>query len=339
MNILGIETSCDETAVSVVEGIRNRLTIRSHIISSQIPTHRKFGGVVPEVAARHHVINMIPVAAAALRQAHMTHRNIRAIAVTRGPGLVTSLRVGVQTAKALSYAWHLPLIGVNHMEGHIYANWQGSPHIKFPVLCLVVSGGHTELILMRNHGDYRLIGRTRDDAAGEAFDKVAKLLGIPYPGGPHIQQLAAKGDPKRFPLPRPMLHNKDFDFSFAGLKTAVLYLVKREFPHGHIPIADVCASFQQAVTDVLVAKTVRAAQHEKVKTVILAGGVAANKPLRAELGTTLRQQNPLIDYQTPALNLCTDNASMIAMAGYFHARHEDYGNWKTMEANPNWELV
>lgn len=339
MHILGIETSCDETAVSVVTGRRDRLEINSHIISSQIKTHRKYGGVVPEVAARHHVINMIPVVDQALRDARLAPRQIDIIAVTKGPGLISSLRIGVQSAKALAYAWGKPILGINHMEGHIYANWNGSQRIHFPALCLVVSGGHTELILMRRHGAYTLIGRTRDDAAGEAFDKVAKLLGIPYPGGPHIQRLAEKGDPARFALPRPMLYDKNYDFSFAGLKTAVLYLVKKEFGTKKPPLPDLCASFQQAVIDVLVKKTVRAAEHYKVRSVLLAGGVAANGPLRDGLGAALRESAHAITYVQPDLKLCTDNASMIAMAAYWHARKQERGNWKTLEADPNWELV
>ncbi len=339
MYILGIETSCDETAVSVVRGQRNTVDIVSHIISSQIPTHRKYGGVVPEVAARHHVVNMIPVVHEALRRAKLTAHDIDVIAVTRGPGLVTSLRIGVQSAKALAYAWHKPLLGINHMEGHIYANWFAHPPIQFPVVSLVVSGGHTELIHMPRHGTYRLIGRTRDDAAGEAFDKVAKLLGIPYPGGPHIQQLADKGDATRFDLPRPMLHTKNYDFSFAGLKTAMLYLVRKEFSQKKPPLPDLCASFQQAVIDVLVHKTVRAAQEYQARSVLLAGGVAANEPLRTQLGAALHKLNAKILYTNPPLKLCTDNASMIAMAAYWHAKKKERGSWKTMEADPNWELV
>ena len=229
MIILGIETSCDDTAVSLIRGTKNKLTILSHIVSSQIMTHRKYGGVVPEVAARRHVINIIPTLDSALRQAKISSDKIDVIAVTRGPGLVTSLRVGVQTAKTLAFAWGKKIIGVNHMEGHIYANWLGHHKILLPALCLIVSGGHTELILMKNHGQYKLVGQTRDDAAGEAFDKVAKLIGLKYPGGPLIQKLAKQGNANRFNFPRPMLYQKNYDFSFSGLKTAVLYLVKKEF--------------------------------------------------------------------------------------------------------------
>lgn len=339
MHIVGIETSCDETAVSVIEGSGNTIHIKSHVISSQISTHQKYGGVVPEVAARHHMINMIPTVHAALRKAGCKPSHIDLIAVTQGPGLVTSLRVGVQTAKTLSYAWGVPLLGVNHMEGHIYANWQGKVQIKFPVICLVVSGGHTEIISMPKHGTYHLIGRTRDDAAGEAFDKVAKLMGVPYPGGPHIQKLAEQGNPARFAFPRPMLSQQNYDFSFAGLKTAVLYLVRKKFTPRTIPLADVSASFQQAVIDVLVGKTVRAARDFSARTVVLAGGVAANAPLREQLKEAIRRLSPRITYSTPPLSLCTDNASMIAMAGYWRARKKKFSDWKTLEADPNWELV
>lgn len=339
MDILGIETSCDETAASVITASRNTLSIRSHIISSQIPTHRQYGGVVPEVAARHHVMNMMPVIDAALHDAHITPQHLSAIAVTRGPGLVTSLRVGVQTAKTLGYLWRTPLIGVNHMEGHLYANWLGVQKVAFPVIALIVSGGHTEIIRMPQHGTYQLIGRTRDDAAGEAFDKVAKLMGVPYPGGPHIQKLAEQGDPTRFDFPRPMINRDNFDFSFSGLKTSVLYLIKKQFAGKTVPVADISASFQQAAIDVLVTKTVRAAQTYNAQTVMLAGGVAANTPLRTALQERVAATMPKTIYHVPALKLCTDNASMIAIAGYWHARAKDFDDWRTLEADPNWELV
>lgn len=337
--ILGIETSCDETAVSIVTGNRGRLTIDAQIISSQISTHQKYGGVVPEVAARHHVHNMIPVITEALRTARRTPDDIDVIAVTRGPGLITSLRIGVQTAKTLSYVWNKPLIGVNHMEGHVYANWLDQSKVVFPVLCLVVSGGHTQLILMTGHGGYRLLGQTRDDAAGEAFDKVAKMLKLPYPGGPRIQKLARQGSANRFAFPRPMLNQPNDDFSFAGLKTAVLTVLANEYQTKKPPLEDICASFQQAVIDVLVQKTIRAAKKHNAKTVILAGGVAANQPLRNQLKRAIHALNPHIRYSTPPLSRCTDNATMIAMAGYAQLQKNNYDDWRTMESDPNWELV
>ena len=339
MNILGIETSCDDTAVSVVRGDKNRVTILSHLISSQLATLKKYGGVVPEVAARQHVTSIMPTIDVALREAHITQKNIDVIAVTAGPGLITSLRVGVQAAKTLAYAWNKKLIGLNHIEGHLYANWYEHPELKFPTLCLIVSGGHTELVLMKGHDDYRLIGQTRDDAAGEAFDKVAKLLGIGFPGGPRIQQLAAKGNPARFDFPRPMLKEKNYDFSFSGLKTAVLYFVKKEYSHKTLPLPDICASFQQAVVDVLVEKTIRAAKEFRVKSIVLAGGVAANQSLRQLLESAIKTRLNKVAFSTPPLKLCTDNGSMIAVAGYYHAKRKHFSDWKKLEANPNWELV
>ena len=339
MIILGIETSCDETAVSLIHGKNNKVVILSHALSSQIKTHRRYGGVVPEVAARQHLLSILPTTTLALNQAKIHPKKINVIVVTAGPGLITSLRVGVQTAKILAYAWQKKIIGLNHMEGHIYANWYKNPNIQFPALCLVVSGGHTELILMKRHNSYQLIGQTRDDAAGEAFDKVAKLLKIGYPGGPKIQALAKKGNPQKFNLPRPMINQQNYDFSFSGLKTSVLYLIKKEFYHKKLPQADLCASFQQAVVDILVKKTIMAAKTLKVKNVLLAGGVAANLALRQQLGQQLKKDLPESGYYIPPPYLCTDNASMIALAGYFRAKKNDFIPWQTLEANPNWELV
>ena len=340
MKILAIESSCDETAASIIHGTKKRRRLLSHIIASQIKTHQRYGGVVPEVAARQHIKSIIGVIDHALRTAKLTPDDLDAIAVSAGPGLITALRVGVQTAKTLSMAWNKKLIRVNHMEGHIYANWHDTTDIPLPAIGLVVSGGHTELILVKKHGDYQLIGRTRDDAAGEAFDKVAKILGIGYPGGPKIQRLAERGNPKRFTFPRPMLTHQNFDFSFSGLKTSVLYMVQKQFPGKQIPLADICASFQQAVLDVLVQKTIRAAQNHKVKSVLLAGGVAANKPLRQQLADSVKFTfNNKIPFYLPPLDLCTDNAGMIALAAYYHALKKDFISWKNLDADPNWELV
>lgn len=339
MIILGIESSCDETAISLLRGNKNKVNILSNTIASQIKIHQKYGGVVPEVAARQHVTSIIPTLDTSLLQAKIKPKDIDAIAVTSGPGLVTSLRVGVQTAKSLSLAWSKKLIKINHIEGHIYANWFNNPEIPMPALCLVVSGGHTEIILVTKHGQYKLIGQTRDDAAGEAFDKVAKLLGIGYPGGPVIQELAAKGDPNFFEFPRPMLDQNNYDFSFSGLKTSVLYFIKKKFNNKKLPLSDICASFQQAVIDVLTYKTISAAKELNVKSILLAGGVAANKPLRQNLKKYIKNQLPTVKYFIPPLDLCTDNASMIAIAGYFHALEKDYTDWRKLDANPNWELV
>lgn len=339
MRILGIETSCDETAVAVVEGRGERLRILRNLVASQVAIHAKYGGVVPEVAARSHVEAIVPL----LQKAVGRGRQFDAIAVTSGPGLMTSLSVGVETAKALSYLWEVPLVRVNHLEGHIYSNWPQPvgeiPKFKaqipnFPAMCLIVSGGHTELVLMKRHGSHKVIGATRDDAAGEAFDKVAKLLKLGYPGGPAISKLAQKGNPSAIPFPRPMIDSADFEFSFAGLKTAVLYMVQKE----KLIVADVCASFEQAVVDVLVSKTVRAAKKYKVKTVLLGGGVAANKKLRATLRTALAEELPAVGYREPAFVYTGDNAAMIAAAGYFLARAKKFTPWERLKADANWEL-
>ncbi|XOU94254.1 MAG: tRNA (adenosine(37)-N6)-threonylcarbamoyltransferase complex transferase subunit TsaD [Candidatus Kerfeldbacteria bacterium] len=339
MIILGIESSCDETAISVVKATAGRFEILSHVVASQIKTHKKYGGVVPEVAAREHVVNIIPVLETALTKAKITPKDISNITVTKGPGLITSLRVGVQTAKTLSVTWNKKIVGLNHMEGHIYANWYENPNLRLPALCLVVSGGHTELIEIKKHNNYKLIGQTRDDAVGEAFDKVAKLLELGYPGGPMIQKIAKKGDPYSYKFPRPMINQNNFDFSFSGLKTSVLYLVKKQFNNKNVPVDNIAASFQQAAVDVLVKKTIKAAKKLKIKTVLLAGGVAANKPLREQLGQAVTKELPNTKYHYPPLKLCTDNATMIAIAGYHHAKQKDFSDWKKLDADPNWELV
>ena len=331
--ILGLETSCDETAAAVVSDGR---TILSTVVASQVDLHRKYGGVFPEIASRQHVLDIVPVIQETMSQAKAEWAALEAVAVTSGPGLVGSLLVGVNFAKALAWATGLPLIGVNHLEAHLYANWlicasdrsqeMGvPPPPEFPLLCLIVSGGHTDLVLMADHGAYRVLGRTVDDAAGEAFDKVARLLELGYPGGPAIQAAAEDGDAERFELPRAML-KQGYDFSFSGLKTAVLRIVKKyehgstpasdpRVPAAQLPVADLAASFQAAVVDVLVQKTRHAVHEFEVKEVLLAGGVASNGLLRqrmkAEIGTPVR-------YPPPAL--CTDNAAMVASAGYFKHR-------------------
>lgn len=343
MLILGIETSCDETAISLLDFQKdNHIKLLANIVSSQIKIHKKYGGVVPEVAARQHLVSILPTISFALAKAHLKPQQIDVVAVSSGPGLITSLMVGVETAKVLAYAWQKLVIGLNHIEGHVYANLLVNgklAKIDFPALCLVVSGGHTELIYMKNHGHYQLVGRTLDDAAGEAFDKVAKLLKIGYPGGPAIEKLAKKGNPKAFDFPRPMLNYKNFDFSFAGLKTSVLYLVKNlPYAISHKLLADLCASFQQAVVDVLTEKTVRAAKELKVKTVMLAGGVAANQKLRQTLEAKIKKLGK-ITFLKPNIAFCTDNAVMIALAGYFHALKKDFTPWQKLKADPNWELV
>jgi len=304
MKVLGIETSCDETAAAVVEdGAR----ILSNQIASQVEIHARYGGVVPEVASRQHLLSVIPVIEQAMAKAGATWSDLAGIAVTIGPGLAGSLLVGVNVAKAIALAHGLPITGVNHLEGHIYANWLADYSIDFPVVCLIVSGGHSDLVLMRGHGDYVVLGRTRDDAAGEAFDKAARILGLGYPGGPAIEQAARRGTAS-IQLPRAWLKGSN-DFSFSGVKTALLRLAEA----GRISsVADAAASFQQAVIDVLVAKAVSVAKERRVKQILLAGGVAANGLLR----TWLVKNSP-IPVLVPQPILCTDNAAMIAACGYY----------------------
>lgn len=343
MRILGIETSCDETSVAVVDFRNRKFVVRSNVVYSQVLTHAKTGGVVPEVAAREHCIKIVPVLDKAVRQSGATRRNVDAIAVTAGPGLITSLAVGVEAAKTLAAVWKKPLVPVNHIEGHVAANWLRNEKIHFPALCLVVSGGHTELLLLRNLMKPRCIGRTLDDAAGEAFDKVAKLLRLGYPGGPAISKVAEKGNTATYTLPRPMLAAKNPDFSFAGIKTAVMYIAtgvpgNAKFPGQKIVKADMAASFQQAVVDVLIGKTVRAAQQYNVRSVLLAGGVAANGELRKQLQSAVERSVPHANYFQPALEYCTDNAAMIAARGIQLFRQRKSWPWQKVHADPNWEV-
>jgi len=307
MKILGIETSCDETAAAVVEeGTR----ILSSQIASQVEIHARYGGVVPEVASRQHILAIIPIVKQAMAEAGVTREELSGIAVTIGPGLAGSLLVGVNAAKAIALAHGLPISGVNHLEGHIYANWLDNQSIDFPVVCLIVSGGHSDLVLMRGHGDYVVVGRTRDDAAGEAFDKAARILELGYPGGPAIER-AAKGGTATIQLPRAWLKGSS-DFSFSGVKTALLRLVEA----GKISsVADAAASFQEAVIDVLVTKTLTLAKERRVKQILLAGGVAANELLRQRL--VERSPLPVL---VPKPVLCTDNAAMIAACGYYRLK-------------------
>ncbi len=308
MKVLGIETSCDETAAAVVEdGVR----ILSNQIASQVEIHARYGGIVPEVASRQHILAIIPILKQAMAEAKVSWGDLDGIAVTTGPGLAGSLLVGVNVAKAIALAQGLPITGVNHLEGHIYANWlvDHSPGVTpfFPLVCLIVSGGHSDLVLMRGHGDYVVLGRTRDDAAGEAFDKAARILGLGYPGGPAIQE-AAKNSAASLQLPRAWLKGTN-DFSFSGVKTALLRLVEGGKVSSR---ADAAASFQEAVVDVLVTKAVAVAKECRVKQILLAGGVASNELLRNWL-----VKNSPIPVLIPELVLCTDNAAMIAACGYY----------------------
>lgn len=308
--IMGVESSCDETAVAI---IKNGREIAANVVASQIESHKRFGGVVPEIASRHHVEQITLVLEEAMEQAKISFSQLDAIAVTEGPGLVGALLIGVNAAKALAFSQGIPLVPVHHIAGHIYAN-RLVKEMEFPLLALVVSGGHTEIVYMKEHGHFEVIGETRDDAAGEAYDKVARTLNMPYPGGPHIDRLAQEGNPT-IDLPRAWLEENSYDFSFSGLKSAVINTVHNAEQRGEtIKPEDLAASFQASVIEVLVKKTMRAAEEYKVKQVILAGGVAANKGLRSAL-TEAFSALPTIDLVIPPLSLCTDNAAMIAAAG------------------------
>lgn len=324
MKILGIESSCDETGVAIVEDGQKILT---NVISSSVNLHKKYGGIVPEVAAREQVKVIIPAIQEALNGADLNWENIDAIGVTVGPGLIGSLLVGTEIAKTLSSVLDKPLVPVNHLIGHIYANWLTSGNSKqsavskqpqFPLVALIVSGGHTDLIYMKGHGQCKWLGGTRDDAAGEAFDKVARLLGLGYPGGPEIEKIADKGNPKTFNLPRPMIDSTDWDFSFSGLKTAVVNLVhsSKFIVHSKKNVADIAASFQQAIADVLVKKTLAAAKKFGAKTIVVGGGVAANLALRSQLPDYSRKLG--INVRFPNIKLCIDNGAMVASAAFYN---------------------
>lgn len=310
---LGIETSCDETAAAVVLDGRNVL---SNIISTQIPLHQKFGGVVPEIASRRHIVNIMPVVDEAIRAASIELRDIDQIAVTYGPGLVGALLVGVSTAKTLAFALERPLIAVNHLQGHIFANFLSHPELEPPFLSLIVSGGHTALIKMKTYNEFDLIGQTRDDAAGEAFDKIARVMGLPYPGGPEIDKLARLGNPKAIEFPHPKVEG--CDFSFSGLKSAVLNWLNSAQMRGEtINNADVAASFQRTVVDSLIEKTLDAAKESGLRSIVLAGGVAANSALESRLRAECEKHG--LEFWYPSKILCTDNAAMIACRGYYQS--------------------
>jgi len=353
MRILGIETSCDESAVAYLDVHKGKVRSLEHLVASQM-IHEQYGGVVPEVAAREHVgtlpllLDGIAKKVIGKKDGNALGKKVDVIAVTQGPGLVTSVRVGLDTARTLASAWKKDLIGINHLEGHIYANWlPGGGFAEaiekdkwmFPALVLIVSGGHTELLLMKGHGKYTLLGATRDDAAGETFDKVAKLLGLGYPGGPLISAHAEKGDRDAYDFPRPMITSPQVDFSFSGLKTAVLYFLRKQPAEnwGEQLVNDVAASAEKAIVDVLVTKTARAARMTGAKTVVLAGGVAANSYLRQRMGEEFNGVSE-VHYVQPHLKYCTDNAAMIAMAGYFNSVRGKTTNWKTADVKIGWGL-
>ena len=374
MLILSIETSCDETAAAVTKSESAGFALLSNIVSSQVALHAEWGGVVPNLAAREHLKNILPVIQEALQKANVKQKDIDLIAVTNGPGLIPALLIGVSAAKTLSYLWGVPLIGIHHIEGHIYANFirkvkshppageagklkVKSEEVKLPLLCLVVSGGHTQLVLMKKHLDYEIIGETQDDAAGEAFDKVARILELGYPGGPALSARAANYKQIKNTnyqildtvLPRPMINSKDFNFSFSGLKTAVLYkfraLQKDLSPtEKELLVTELSFEFQQAACDVLIKKTIAAAQKYAVKTIMLAGGVSANLELRNQLNEAIKKELPNVSCVVPDLIYTGDNAAMIGTAAHFRytlAKNKNIWdkNWKNLETNANLKLT
>lgn len=360
--VLAIETSCDETAISIIRSKDGKLTVLSNEISSQVKLHAKWGGVVPNLAAREHVKNITPLLELSLKNAGIEAKDVDAIAVTHGPGLIPALMVGTGFAKTLAYLWEKPIIGIHHIEGHIYANWireisnsksqiPNAQEIKFPVLCLVVSGGHTQLVSMKDHFEYEIVGQTLDDAAGEAFDKVARILGIGYPGGPTVAARAAKfqdsNDKFQIKLPRPMLNKNNFNFSFSGLKTAVLYETKKNpaLLKDNAYISAICHEFQQAAIDVLVSKTIKAAKQYEPATIMLAGGVSANKELRKQLGEAIKKDLPQTDYRIPEMELTGDNAAMIGAAAALRwqkmsdaQKKKALNNWSALQPDANLKM-
>jgi len=347
MKILAIETSCDETSAAVLEAKKSQLKILSNIVSSQVKLHAKYGGVYPSLAKREHQKNLPIVFKKVLKEAK--NPKIDAIAVTVGPGLEPCLWQGVNFAKELVRKLKSPIIPINHIEAHIFANFI-SPQYSilntkyfFPAICLVVSGGHTQLILMKDFGKYKILGETRDDAAGECFDKIARILGLGYPGGPIIAAEAAKykiqNTKYKIQLPRPMIGQKNYDFSFSGLKTAVLYDFKNRVPKirkSPSYIKEMCYASQQAIIDVLIKKTIRAAKNYKAKSIILGGGVAANEELRRQFKEKIEREIPNTKYLIPNIEYCTDNAVMVAMAAYFNRSKKT--NWKKISANANLKI-
>lgn len=331
--ILAIETSCDETAAAVV---KNGRYVMSNVISTQIELHKKYGGVVPEIASRMHIQNINPVIQEALDKADVTLDDIDAIGVTYGPGLVGALLVGVVEAKAIAFAKQKPLVGVHHIEGHIAANYIEDPGLIPPFICLIVSGGHSHLVNVKDYGEYEILGRTRDDAAGEAFDKVARAIGLGYPGGPKIDKLAQEGNPHAIEFPRASVQDCVYDFSFSGVKSAVLnYLNSCQMKNIQINKADIAASFQAAVVDVLVEKTVKLANEKGSEIIALAGGVAANQGLRKAMAKACEENGITLKY--PSISLCTDNAAMIGSAAYFDYIKGIRHGWN-LNAIPNLKL-
>jgi len=355
MKILSLESSCDETAVAILEINNRKFSVLTELVSSQVKIHKQYGGVVPEVAARKHTEVLVPLLETALKQGLKFKLgknkipNIDLITVTQGPGLVTSLQVGLEAAKTLSFLWHKPLIGVSHLAGHIYSSWLKDQYLikdkkVFPCLALIVSGGHTELVEVTAFGKYKILGQTRDDAVGEAFDKVAKLLNLGYPGGPEVSKLSKQiNDQGTINFPRPMIRDSSLDFSFSGLKTAVLYEVEKMAKVTEKDKQNICASFQTAVAEVVLVKTKKALGQKKYHHLFLGGGVAANSYLRNQLTKLTKELN--IPIHLPDLKYTGDNATMIGLAGYFQYQSlttkqkvQLKGNWKKLEVKPNWNF-
>lgn len=362
--ILGIETSCDETSCAILLNDGKSITLLSNVVASSADLQSKYGGIIPEQAAREQIKSIIPTATEAMEKAKIEPKDLDAIAVTKGPGLIGSLLVGVETAKTLSQVWEKPLVPINHLIGHFYANWiktsEDFKKPKFPCIGLLVSGGHSDLVLFESHGKFKYLGGTRDDAAGECFDKCARLVGYPYPGGPKISKLAQKGNPKAYKLPRPMSDSGDLDYSFSGLKTAFSNLVAEKFQVSSIDpknaqnhwqhivleehnldqqeqtLADMCASVEQAIIDSLIKKVIKAVQTYTVEQLIVAGGVAANPKLTMELKREVEKINPQISVHIPPPYLCTDNGAMVASAAFFEKAEK---NPEKLEANPNLSLA
>lgn len=335
MIILGIETSCDDSAASVVLGKNNKVKALSNIISSQIKIHRQYGGVVPEVAAREHLIQLLPTIETAIKQAKIKKEKIDAIAVTKGPGLVSSLLAGIETAKSLSLAWKKPLIPINHLSGHIYANFLNEKQIEFPLISLIVSGGHTILVHMSKDHQFKIIGETLDDAAGEAYDKGAQMMNLNYPGGPIIEKLAKKGENNEIVFPRPMLQSKNLNFSFSGLKTSLYYKIKND-QKWESKIEKYCYSYQEAIIEVLLKKSQKAIKDYPVKSFLLSGGVAANSTLRQRLKESLN-----IKFYAPEFQYTTDNAAMIASSAYYLCqvkKDKAFKLYNKLKVEPNLKL-
>lgn len=349
MYILGIETSCDETAASVIKTDQKtgKIKVLSNIISSQIEIHKKYGGVVPEVAAREHVLNILPVIDESLKTAKINHGKLDLIAVTKGPGLITSLITGMETVRTLSFAWGIPVLEINHVEGHIYSNFiNPKTKIKFPAIIMTVSGGHTNLVVMSKDKKIKIVGETLDDAAGEAYDKGAKMMNLGYPGGPIVSKMAGrfknsfksadliKSD---LVLPRPMINSKNLDFSFSGLKTALLYQLQKDKSWEN-RVAEYCFVYQQVIIDILVSKTIKAAKKYGAKSVLLSGGVSANRELRENLEKAVKDKLTGVNFLVPEMIYTTDNATMIATAAAFKIKNKESVTFNKLKVDPSLQL-